>query len=192
MALEVDEKPSFREVVRSMNYNVKLVFAFYATNSLGRGIWMGNVLSLYISIFVTDLTFLGMEDNELLGLTSIASGIFMTIFVFPAGALADKYRRDKIIKISSIVGVAGLIILIIGYNFTMILVSMALWGLFNAMVRPSLESIFADSVESGYRSKLYSWGHLVNQAAMAIGPFINVGLFAIFGNIHNLAVYRRV
>lgn len=192
MALDIEEKPSFREVIRSMNYNVKLVFAFYATSSLGRGIWMGNVLSLYISIFVTDLTFLGMQDNELLGLTSIASGIFMTIFVFPAGALADRFRRDIILKVSSVVGVTGIIILIASNSFVLILVSMALWGLFNAMVRPSLESIFADSVESGYRSKLYSWGHLVNQAAMALGPFINVGLFAIFGNVHNLVVYRRV
>jgi MFS family permease len=192
MALEVEEKPSFREVIRSMNYNVKLVFAFSATSSLGRGIWMGNVLSLYISIFVTDLTFLGMQDNELLGLTSIASGIFMTLFVFPAGALADKFRRDIILKIATVFGLAGLIILIAGNSFTLILISMALWGLFNAMVRPSLESIFADSVESGYRSKLYSWAHLVRQAAMALGPFINVGLFAIFGNVHNLVVYRRV
>jgi MFS family permease len=198
MAVEIEEKTSFRDVFRSMNYNVKLVFAFYATSSLGRGIWMGNVLSLYISIFVTDLTFLGMQDNELLGLTSVASGLFMTIFVFPAGALADKYRRDLILKIASIFGVAGLIILIISniftpvVNFTLILVSMACWGLFNALARPSLESIFADSVESGYRSKLYSWGHMIRQAAMALGPFINVGLFAIFGNVHNLVVYRRV
>ncbi|NHJ49993.1 MAG: MFS transporter [Asgard group archaeon] len=198
MSIEAETKPSFREVFRSMNYNVKLVFAFSASSSLGRGIWMGNVLSLFVILMVEDLTFLGMENNELLGLTSVASGIFMTVFVFPAGILSDKYRRDLILKIASIMGIASLIILILSSsfsaktNFILILVSLGLWGLLNAFVRPSLESIFADSVESGYRSRLYSWAHLVRQAAMALGPFINIGLFAIFGNVHNIPVYRRV
>ncbi|MGC9779899.1 MAG: MFS transporter [Candidatus Heimdallarchaeota archaeon] len=192
MANDINSKVSTREVIRSMNYNVKLIFAFNISSSLGRGIWMGSVLSLYISLFAEGSDFLGLSSNEILGLTAAASGITMTLFVFPAGFLADKFRRDIIMKLATPIGLAGIGFLIFGQSIIFILVSMLLWGLFNAFIRPTSESIFADSVESGYRSRIYSWNHLVRQVAMAAGPFINIGLFAIFGNVHDLVSMRNV
>ncbi|MHA1441725.1 MAG: MFS transporter [Candidatus Heimdallarchaeota archaeon] len=183
---------STKEVIRSMNYNVKLVFGFYATNSLSRGLWMGSVLSLYISLFAEQNYFYGLSYNQILGVTSAASGLTMTLFVFPAGYLADRFRRDIILKASTVIGIAAVLFLIFGQSITFILISMLLLGLFNAFVRPSIESIFADSIHSGYRSRVYSWGHLVNQIASALGPFINIGLFAIFGNSHDPLVMRKV
>jgi len=183
---------STKEVIRSMNYNVKLVFGFYTANSLGRGIWMGSVLSLYISLFAEQSSFLGLNPNQILGVTSAASGITMTLFVFPAGYLADRFNRDIILKAATFIGITALGFFIFGQSIIFILVAMLLFGLFNAAIRPSIESIFADSIESGYRSRVYSWGHLVNQVASAIGPFINIGLFAIFGNAHDLIVMRKV
>ena len=70
--------------------------------------------------------------------------------------------------------------------------ALALWGLFQAITRPSLESIFADSVESGKRTKIYSWVHLTRQFAMAAGPFANVLFFYIFGNEWTLENMRSV
>ena len=188
-----ESKVTFRDVINSMNYNVKLVFAFYITSSLGRGIWMGNVLSTYIYLFAEGGGgLLGLSSNVVLGLTSAASGITMTLFVFPAGFMADKFRRDIILKSATGIGLASMGFLIFGNSIVFIFISLLLWGLFNALVRPSLEALFADSVESGYRSKIYSWGHLVRQIAMALGPFINIGLFFIFGDEWNLTILRSV
>ena len=168
-----------------MNHNVKLAFLFSIFQSFGRGIWMGNVLSAYIFFF-------SGKSNTLLGWTSAASGIAMTVFVFPAGFFADKFGRDKLLKVAGIVGIIGLGFILFGEELVYIFVALAAWGIFQALTRPALESILADSVESGRRSKIYSWLHLARQVAMAIGPFINVILFILFGDEWELDILKNV
>ncbi|MBY9002236.1 MAG: MFS transporter [Candidatus Heimdallarchaeota archaeon] len=179
------EKQSFGTTIRSLNYNVKLVFLYSVLQSFGRGIWMGNVLSMFILI-------LANNSYTTLGWTSFATGIVLTIFVFPAGLFADKYGRDKLLKIASVIGLASIIIIIVGNSIVFIFISLSLWGLFQALNRPSLESIFADSVESGRRSKIYSWLHLTRNFAMAAGPFVNIPLFIMFGDSWELSILKSV
>ncbi len=167
-----------------MNYNVKLVFLYSFFQSFGRGIWMGNVLSLYI--------FLLAGSNTILGWTSFTMGMVLTIFVFPAGILADKYGRDLFLKIASVIGVAALVIILFGDTIIYVFIALGLWGLFQALSRPSLESILADSVESGRRSKTYTWLHLTRNVAMAIGPFANIALFFLFGDVWELTILKNV
>jgi len=116
----------------------------------------------------------------------------MTVFVFPAGYFADKFRRDILLKIASVFGAAGLLVIILGNNMTAIFVALALWGLYQAITRPALESILADSLETGRRSRIYSWLHLVRQLAMSIGPFISVLLFTLFGDDWELGILKNV
>ncbi|MHA1223958.1 MAG: MFS transporter [Candidatus Heimdallarchaeaceae archaeon] len=146
---------------------------------------MGNVLSAYIFFF-------GNESNTLLGWTSAATGITLTIFVFPAGFLADKLGRDRILKTAGVIGTIGLGLLFFGKTLVYIFAALALWGLFQALSRPSLESILADSIESGKRSKIYTWLHLARQVAMSIGPFANVALFLLFGDKWDLTILKNV
>jgi len=193
MNMEMNSKTSTRDIIRSMNYNVKLLFSFYLFNSLGRGIWMGTALSMFIYIFAGEAGGLfGLSQSVVLGLTSAASGITMTIFVFPAGYFADRFRRDILLKIAGVIGVIGLAFIAFGNSFLYIFIALFLLGLFNGLVRPSLEALFADSVESGYRSKIYSWAHLVRQFAMAVGPIIGAILFAIIGNEWDLGILKKV
>jgi MFS family permease len=179
------ENVSSKDTLKSMNFNVKLAFLFSIFQSFGRGIWMGNVLSAYIFFF-------SGKSNTLLGWTSAASGIAMTIFVFPAGILADRLGRDKLLKVAGLIGIMGLGFILFGNDLVYIFIALAAWGIFQALTRPSLESILADSVESGRRSKIYSWLHLARQVAMAIGPFINVILFVVFGDDWELDILKKV
>jgi len=193
MNMEMNSRTSTRDIIRSMNYNVKLIFSFYLFNSLGRGIWMGTALSMYIYIFAGEAGGLfGLSQSVVLGLTSAASGITMTIFVFPAGYFADRFRRDILLKIAGVIGVIGLAFVALGNSFLYIFIALFLLGLFNALVRPSLEALFADSVASGYRSKIYSWAHLVRQFAMAAGPILAAIVFAIIGNEWDLGILKKV
>ena len=146
---------------------------------------MGNVLSAYI-FFISD------KSNKLLGWTSAVTGITLTIFVFPSGYFADKIGRDLLLKIAAVIGTIGLFFILFGKTLVFIFIALALWGLFQGLTRPSLESIFADSVESGKRSRIYSWMHLIRQLAMSIGPFVNVGLFAFFGDEWEIDILRSV
>jgi len=193
MPVEMQESVSSREIMKSLNYNVKMIFGFYFLNSLGRGVWMGTALSMYIYIFAGEAGGLfGLSQTVVLGLTSAASGITMTLFVFPAGYFADRFRRDIILKIAGVIGIIGFGLLMFGDSFLFIFISLFLLGLFNALVRPSIEALFADSVVSGYRSKIYSWGNLINQVAQSLGPFIAAILFAIFGNEWDLTILKNV
>ncbi len=168
-----------------MNINVKLAFVFSFITSLGRGIWMGSVLSAYIYYF-------SGNSNITLGQTSLAMGLTMTVVVFPAGILADKFRRDIMLKIASVFGLAGLAVILFGNNMVSIFVALSLWGFYQALTRPALESILADSLESGRRSRVYSWLHLVRQIAQSIGPFISVLLFYLFGDEWELPILKNV
>ena len=171
--------------VKSLNYNVKLVFAFSFLQSVGRGIWMGNILSSYIFLIAN-------ESNELLGLTSAITGVAMTITVLPAGYFSDRFPRARILKSASTVGFIGLICALFAIEIIMIFIALLFWGLFQGMNRPSLEAIFADSVESGNRSKIYAWNHLIRQFAMASGPFVNIVLFIFLGDIWEIQILKIV
>jgi MFS family permease len=168
-----------------MNTNVKLVFAYSFFQSLGRGIWMGNVLSVWIYLIAN-------ESNELLGLTSAITGLAMTITVLPAGYFSDKTQHRYMLRIASVVGFFSLNFALLADTLDVMFLALLFWGLFQGLNRPSVESIFADSVESGTRSKVYSQVHLVRQLGMAVGPLVNALLFLFFGDIWSLPVLKSV
>ncbi len=178
---------------RNLNPNVQFAFIFEALQSLGRGIWMGNIFSLYVVIFVENSGgMLGFSANEVLGITAGASGIAMTAIVLPAGFLADKHLRQLMLRISAIVGIIAMLCLALAGNIFMILLAMLLWGAFQGLTRPAFESILADSLASGNRSGVYAKLHLVQQFFMASGPFLNVLLFFILGDKWDISILKSV
>ncbi|UCG02868.1 MAG: MFS transporter [Candidatus Heimdallarchaeota archaeon] len=146
---------------------------------------MGNILSSYIFLIAN-------ESNELLGLTSAITGLAMTMTVLPAGYFSDRFPRDRILRGASIVGFIGLVCALLATDIIMIFVALLFWGLFQGMNRPSLEAIFADSVESGNRSRIYAWNHLSRQIAMASGPFVNIILFLFLGDVWEIQILKIV
>jgi len=170
---------------KSLNHNVKLILLFTFTQSIGRSIWMGNVLSTFIYL-------LSNSSNEILGLASGATGITMTIVVFPSGYFADKIRRDWMLRLAAIFGIIGIGFLFFANSITMIFIALIIWGLYQGITRPSLEAIFADSVQSGTRSYIYSWRQLIGQIGMALGPFLNIILFLFLGDVWELNVLKLV
>ena len=81
---------------------------------------------------------------------------------------------------------------ILANSIEYIFVALLFWGLFQGMNRPSVESVFADSVPSGGRSEIYAWVHLVRQFGMAVGPLVNILLFILLGDVWELDVLKGV
>ncbi len=171
--------------LRSLNPNVQYALLFTVFQSFGRGVWMGNVLSAYIFL-------LAGESNQMLGIVSAVTGLAMTVVVLPAGYLADRFRRDWMLRTAAIFGVFSLLFIFLSVNILTVAVGLALWGLFQGFTRPSLEAIFADSIESGRRSRLYAWKHVAQQIGLATGPFMNVALFYIYGDLWDLVILKSV
>ncbi|WP_457557329.1 MFS transporter [Candidatus Harpocratesius sp.] len=185
MLLTQLKKSRPKKIWNNLNYNVKIVLLFTLFQSIGRGIWMGNVLSSYIYIIAGN-------SNELLGWTSGATGIMMTIVVFPAGALADRFRRDWMLFIAGGIGIIGMIILFFADNLQLVIIALLFWGLYQGVTRPALESLFADSVPSGNRSRIYSIRQFIQQFGMMVGPMVNIILFSFFGDEWHLPILKKV
>jgi MFS family permease len=116
----------------------------------------------------------------------------MTLVIFPSGYFADKYRRDWLLKSAAVIGVIAIGVAFYASSLFQILIALIFWGLFQGLTRPSLEAIFADSVITGNRSRIYSLKHSVQQVSMASGPFVNVGLFYYFGDEWKLSILKSV
>lgn len=154
---------------------------------------MGNILSTFIYFLAeAQPSELGFSSTEILGLTSAAAGLSMTLLVFPAGFFSDRFRRDYILKLASILGFVAISFTFFAETIDYIFIALLFWGGFQGLNRPSLESILADSVESGSRSLTYSLLHLLRQLAMAAGPFINVLLFVYLGDEWDIDILKQV
>ena len=66
-------------------------------------------------------------------------------------------------------------------NLTIFYVTFGLWGMFTVLCNPNLESIFADSVETGTRSSLFANKAATIQIASAMGPFLTIAYYAFLG-----------
>ena len=177
-----------------INANVRTFYLFSFAQSLGRGIWMGNILSLYIVILAESGGggILGLSPNELLGVTSAATGIAMLATVVPAGLLADRWSARGTIIIGALAGTVGLAFLALGAGFPSILIGLFSWGIFQGFTRPAAEATLANSTQSGNRSLIYSRAHLIEQIGSGSGPFLNVILFLILGDQWDLTILRNV
>jgi len=175
------------------NHNLRIFNLYSLISSFGRGIWMGNVLSLYI-VVLSELNtgLLGLTPNELLGITSAITGIALVLTIVPGGFAADKWSREGALKLSAIVGTAGLLFIAFSSSIFHIMIALFLWGVFQGLSQPSAESILANSLPSGNRSKSYARIHMFQQFGMASGPLLNTILFLILGDRWELDILKKV
>lgn len=64
----------------------------------------------------------------------------------------------------------------------LILAACAMWGLYAGAYGPALAAIFADSVITGKRSKIYTWREMLKNICRGIGPLISLFAFLTLGN----------
>ena len=79
---------SFRNQFALYNRNIRLAMISALFVSIGQGVMMGTVFSVFVKI-------LGGTD-EALGLISTFGGIFTTFTLVPAGIIADRIRNRRL------------------------------------------------------------------------------------------------
>ncbi|MFX0123558.1 MAG: MFS transporter [Candidatus Hodarchaeota archaeon] len=175
-----------------MNWNVRLAYI----QTVGFAIGMG-IIQTAFSIYVTD----GLgQSNLILGNLFTIQGLASTIFVFPSGFFADKYRRDLLIRISVIFGVLAQLTLIFSTTLAwdpqaalnILFVSEALGGLGWGLSGPASRALLADSIEPGERSRVFANMFFVNLVASATGPILAIGLTLILGDTWDLIVLQNL
>lgn len=175
-----------------MNWNIRLAYIQTISFSIGMGI-----IQIAFSIYV--IQGLG-QTNLILGFLFTAQGLASTIFVFPSGFLADKYRRDTLIRTAVLFGVLSQLSLIYStflgetpqLALNVLFLAQSLGGLAWGLSGPAGQALIADSIESGNRSKVFANMHYVGFLASAAGPFAAAGITVILGDTWGIEVLKSV
>ncbi|MFX1283768.1 MAG: MFS transporter [Promethearchaeota archaeon] len=179
-----------------MNWNIRLAYL----QTIGSAIGMG-IIQTAFSIYVINNPPQGLgQSNFVLGNLFTIQGIASTIFVFPSGYFADKYRRDLLVRISVIFGVFAQLTLIYSTFLTgtpsaalsVLFISEILGGIGWGLSGPAGQALIADSIESGDRSRVFAKMFFANLLASAAGPFLAAWLTLIFGDIWDLMLLQNL
>ena len=175
-----------------VNWNIRLAYIQTISFSIGMGI-----IQIAFSIFV--IQGLG-QTNFILGTLFTMQGLASTIFVFPSGFLADKYRRDTLIRTAVLFGVLSQLSLIFStflgetpqLALNILFLAQGLGGLAWGLSGPAGQALIADSIEPGNRSRVFSKMHLAGFLASAAGPFIAAGITVFLGDTWAIEILKSV
>lgn len=179
-----------------MNWNVRLAYIQTITLAFGMGI-----IQVALAVFVTTQPPQGLgQTNIILGNLFTIQGVGSTLFVLPSGVFADKYRRDFLIRISVIFGLAAQLTMIYAVlsagtpqvALFIIFISEILGGIGWGLSGPASQALLADSIESGHRSRVFAKMFFANLLASAIGPFLAAAFALFFGNIWDLQLLQSL
>ncbi|KAF0718902.1 Aste57867_1402 [Aphanomyces stellatus] len=173
--------------VSHAEHNVKLAYLFTFTFCACRSIVFEQVLSGYVFVLT--------KSNTPVGIVKGVQGIVQMLAAIPGGWASDHFRRDTVLKVSSVLGICGAIFSIIAFSIghlMLIYVAFAVWGLFFALQGPALEALFADSIPHGERSFPITIKSMLLNTAYVIGPSISLLFFVIYGDTWNVGGLQAV
>jgi MFS family permease len=165
-----------RQEVVSKNVYLTLAFTWFAF--AGRSMWNQSVLATFI--------FLIRDGNpEAVGFVTAVMGLSQLLVSFPVGFLADRYRRDTMLKLASVVGmvaVMGTLLSLHLESFSMLVVALAVWGVQWGITNTALSALFADSIPNGERSHYFTQRSILLKFGNVTGPLVALIMFAYLGD----------
>jgi len=158
--------------------NINLILAFTLFAFAGRSLWSQSVLST--------LVYLLRNDNpEAVGFITAVMGMSQLIASFPTGILADRHRRDSLLKVASVVGIVAVAVTLFSVwreSYQWLTVALAVWGTFWGIASTSLSALFADSIQEGDRSFYFTRRSIILKVGNMAGPVAALILFAVLGD----------
>nr|CCA17688.1 Major Facilitator Superfamily (MFS) putative [Albugo laibachii Nc14] len=175
------------DYVQRTEPNVRLVLAFTMMYWFSESILMHQVLSGYMYILTGSIKAVGILRG--------IQGLAQVILALPAGYAADRYRRDRMLKVAAGIGVlSGVMTAVAAGNSSLRLmyVTFAMWGAFSSFHSPAVEAIFADSVPCGRRSFPFTVKFVIMNSARMLGPLIAIVFFTKYEDDWALFQLRAV
>ena len=110
------------------NRNVNLILTYTGMAFAGRAVWNQSCLPTLI--------FLLRDDTKAVGVITGVMGLSQLLASIPTGILADKYRRDTLLKIGAVFGVAAIVAMlceiVVRPGYPLLVVALVLWGAFSS------------------------------------------------------------
>ncbi|GBG24841.1 Hypothetical Protein FCC1311_010592 [Hondaea fermentalgiana] len=167
-----------------LNQNVQLALLFAFLMSASRGVWAFTTLSVYLREITGSSADVGLAEG--------LQGIAMAATAVLAGLGADAtQKRDRLLHVAGAVGLvatacsmAALLVpdLSDRGRFWALTVGLCAQGAFQGISTTCIDTLFADSVETGQRSKFNTYRFALIQLSSVSGPIICVFLFYHYGN----------
>jgi MFS family permease len=161
---------------KSRNINLVLAYTFFTFSA--RSLWNQSVLSAFVYL-------LKSNDPKYVGFLTGLMGMAQLLTSFPSGWLADKYRRDTMLKWGSVIGFVAAISTFIASrmnSFSLLGMSLAIWGLFWGVCNTSVMALFADSIPDGDRSYYFMQRMLLQYFGNTFGPATALLMFTRLGD----------
>jgi hypothetical protein len=161
---------------KSKNINIILTYTFFTFSA--RSLWNQSVLSAFVYL-------LKSNDPKYVGLLTAIMGIAQLLISFPSGVLADRYRRDTMLQIGSVIGVIAATSTYIAtkaMSFAMLGMALFIWGLFWGITNTSVSALFADSILDGDRSNYFTQRMVVQVLGNTCGPLGALIMFFKLGD----------
>ena len=158
--------------------NIKFILAYTVLMFAGRSMWSQTVLSAYVYL---------LRDNnaEAVGLLTAIMGISQLLLSFPTGYLADKFRRDTLLKSASVFGFVAISTTVVAVHrrsYSLLALALALWGALWGIVYTTISALFADSVPDGKRSLWFTRRVVLIKLGNMVGPIVVLVMFYLLGD----------
>jgi len=168
--------------------------------NLNKMIWFCGIYGLaaaiaQMGIFDTYLYMRSNDSNSAVGLAESVSGITQVLVVLPAGYIADRFSRSKILRYCMILAFIFVGISIYGIYFDSIhyiYLSLILGGIYNAIQNSTSFALFSDSIPQGDRASWMSKVAVITQISMGVGPLLGYFLFKYFGDVWDISVLHTI
>ena len=169
-----------------LNWNVRLTLLFSFVLSTSTSLLSQTPLAAFVLL-------LRHDDHLSVGVATGIQGVVNLCFALPAGVLADRIGRSALLRAAAVVALVACAYMAVCLLYLKGRVSddvlyyalcgaSALWGVFMGLHSSPLAALFADSIESGARSKLYVWRSSLRTAGNAVGPLVSIVVFSILGD----------
>eukprot|EP00977_Amphora_coffeiformis_P015293 scaffold4494_cov161-Amphora_coffeaeformis.AAC.12 len=166
----------------TLSHNVPLTLAYTAFVFAGRSVWSQSVLSTFVFLIKE-------EDYRAVGFITAVMGLAQLVTSFPTGYLADRHRRDLLLRVASVVGflaMASTLFAIHQSHYVALVIALAVWGCYWGISNTAMSAIFADSIPIGERSKYFTQRSLLMNIGFAVGPMVSLIMFAVLGDTWNV------
>jgi MFS family permease len=148
-----------------------------------------------MGLFDTYLFIQSKESNASVGFAESLSGLTQVVMVLPAGYIADKISRSRILKACVLFSFVYIGVSVYGIytdRVYYIYLSLICGGIYSAVQNSTSFALFSDSVPQGARALWMSRAAVVTQISMGVGPLIGLGMFVYLGDEWDVSVLHSV
>lgn len=174
------EEPSHR------SKNVPRMFAYNFLDGAAFSVWQAQVLQVLVY---------QLSGNTAVGWISGVAGGTQVVAALVAGYAADVLERHVVCRAAALCGLLGVITSLYAVHaldVPLFFISGGIWGVYMGLANSSSEALFADSIRSGQRAKIYNLKWIVQILCWCVGYVVCLAMFLKLGDTWDTGTMQTV